>query len=124
MAVWLASALGLAGCSTHKASVPNTSIESFIGHYESGPKGSWFRPCGVEDTTHDWWVTLVARAAGQFDQLRTEHRIEDGTSYFVRWTAQIDTSGDIGPRGRGKPALLVHELLFIGPVTDLDCTGE
>jgi hypothetical protein len=120
--VWVFAGLIMIGCTTHRAPLTERRIEAYSGHYVPGPKDSWFRPCSTTEEPPKWWVTLRGRAAGQFDQLRAEHRVEDGQSYFVTWNGVLTTRSDVGSSGSG-PALLVEELLSFGLQQDNDCVS-
>lgn len=127
----LISALGVAaaipaltGCALRQT----TSIDAlqqqpareFRGHYTVG-NGSWFVPCGAPAADGAWWVTVTGLAASQTDRARRDGQLPANTPTFVRWRGVETSSGEVGPRGPGKPALLIREVVELRPRRDDDC---
>ena len=115
--------LATSACAVGRPSLDTLPAREFTGHFVSGDHASWFTPCGrsaVPDSA--WWVTLDGPAGPAVDSARAANGIAPGQSSFVRWEAAYTTSGEIGPRGAGAPALLVRKLIELGPTTPGDCT--
>lgn len=93
--------------------------QEFRGHY-SVADGSWFTPCnGAVDER--WWVTMTGLAVPDVDNAKREGRLTANAPVFVHWLAAQTTDGKVGPRGPGKPALLVREVRALRPARADDC---
>ena len=66
------------------------------------------------------WVTFTGQSVSQVQRARAAGQFILGQRYFVRWRAVVTTSGEVGPRGPGWPALLVRELLEFRPAPTSD----
>lgn len=119
----LLSVLLLAGCAMHGTSLATLPAEEWRGHYAASDKASWFRPCGAVASDSSWWVTITGDAVEQMSRARLSGQFRQGVEYFVRWNAAKTTSGEVGPRGPGKPALLVRNVLELRAASDSDCAG-
>ena len=60
-------------------------------------------------------------AAAQVEDARREGRLSASAPVFVHWIAAWTTDGKVGPRGPGKPALLVREFRVLRPARADDC---
>jgi hypothetical protein len=116
-------AVGLCACAGRDPSLDDQPSREFAGHYSAAEGGSWFRPCDISPTEAAGWVTFTGRSVEQMQAERAAGHFTDGPSYFVRWRASVTYDGEVGPRGPGKPALLVRELLELRPASDDDCAG-
>ncbi|HEY0970334.1 MAG TPA: hypothetical protein VGE02_05090 [Gemmatimonadales bacterium] len=108
-------------CAGRRPDLGQLPTRDVSGHYTGGRGGSWFRPCGIASTDSAWWVTFTDRAVVQRDSLRSVGALPDGERRFVRWLGAVTEGGEVGPRGRGAPALLVREILDVRPPSSGDC---
>lgn len=92
----------------------------YRGHYDIA-SGSWFTPCGAPAADGAWWVTVTGRSATQADEARRAGRLTAAAPVFVRWLGVETLGGEVGPRGPGKPALLVREIVELRARTPDDC---
>ena len=110
-----------AGCATTSPAFNELPERELTGHVTTGSTGSWFHPCGSPAADSGQWVVFTERSIAQRDSLRAAGLLRDGQPTFVRWRAAVTTSGEVGPRGPGVPALLVRELLAARPAAAGDC---
>ncbi len=94
--------------------------EEVRGHYAARDGESWFTPCGAP-AADAMWVTFTGESVPQADQARETGTFKPGERAFVRFSAAVVTDGRVGPRGPGKPALLVRRILEARPASDSDC---
>ena len=118
--VCLMIALGFGGCATQTKSLSDLPTQEFTGYYTGAPGQSWFHAAEDAHGTAPMWVTFTGHAVTQVEQARAAGQFLPGQRYFVRWRAAVTTSGEVGPRGPGSPALLVRELLEFRPVPARD----
>lgn len=116
----LAGACATGGRSSLEALNAQTPRE-FRGHFTTGADGSWFRSCGAAPADSAWWATVTGAAAEQLADARRAGRHVDGRPSYVQWRAVLTTGGEIGPRGRGAPALLVRDVATLRPAAASDC---
>lgn len=122
--VLVAAVLLVGACAPQAPSLGELPASEMAGHYTGGTIGeSWFRPCGASPADSASWVTFTGDAVAQVERARSSGRLVPGTRYFVRWTAAVTTSGQVGPRGPGVPAYLVRNVLELRPPTDTDCAA-
>ena len=113
--VCLILALSSGGCVTQNKSLSDLPAHEFTGYYASAPGQSWFHASEDAHGTALMWVTFTGQSVDQVQRARAAGQFLQGRRYFVRWRAVVTTSGEVGPRGPGWPALLVRELLEFHP---------
>lgn len=118
------ASLALQGCTGHRPT-PIDALQAqtpreYRGHYDIA-SGSWFTPCGPAPADGPWWVTVTGRSATQADDARRDGRLTAAAPVFVRWLGVETLGGEVGPRGPGKPALLVREIIELRARTPDDC---
>jgi hypothetical protein len=106
-------------CAIRQPALNELPASELAGHYTSG-SGSWFVACGATPADSSW-VTFTDRAVAQRDSIAGTGLLAPGQRHYVRWRAGVTTSGDVGPRGPGVPALLVRQILVIRPAGPDDC---
>lgn len=121
-----ALAMLTAGCGGRlsPAAAPARERETeYRGHYTRGAAGSWFTPCGAAVGDSAWWVTATGGSGAQLEAAKAAGRLVDGTPSYVHWRAVLTRTGEVGPRGRGAPALLVRDVLEVRARTSGDCSA-
>jgi hypothetical protein len=113
--LWVVVGLLAGGCETDQKHLDSLPSQEFTGYYSEGVGRSWFRPADAPVDGPAWWVTFTGQAVYQVQQAREAGKLLAGQPYFVRWQAAITKGGEIGPRGKGEPALLVREILELKP---------
>src|SRR5262245_40017978 len=97
----LTFALGFGGCATQSESLSDLPTQEFTGYYTSAPGQSWFRASDAAPESAPMWVTFTGHAVAQVERARAAGQFLSGHRYFVRWTAAVTTSGEVGPQGPG-----------------------
>ncbi|HSJ62927.1 MAG TPA: hypothetical protein VK922_03365 [Gemmatimonadaceae bacterium] len=113
-------ASGFIACACVRPSLDELPVNEYAGHYTFGASSSWFWACGAAAADSSW-ATFTDRAVAQRDSIQRTGALSTGERHFVRWRAAVTSSGEVGPRGPGVPALLVREILVMRPPAAGDC---
>ena len=120
--MWASAAvLCLTGCQSLNNNPLNLPHQEFVGHYRKSAEGSWFVSCGSESENAPMWVTFIGDGVRQFEHAQSSIQLQQSETYFVRWRAALVTDGHVGPRGEGKPALLVREIVQMQASDGMNC---